>query len=783
MLPGVALGVVVATIGWAGSAQAYVYWTDAAGTLDRASLGGTEVQSIDIDGEGCGVAVDASNVYWGSTLDFAAGSPAGGSIGRADLDGTGADTQLVTGTDEPCGVAVDAGHIYWANQGSDTIGRAGLGGEDPEESFVTDVGGEPCGVAVNGQYIYWAQRTGYIGRAEVDNGANPDPTFIDTGGGSHDCGVAVDAGDIYWGDSGHGDVGRAQLDGADVEPGFIAITVPVEVAGVCGVAVDSGDVYWADETFQHIGRAELDGSGADDEFIPGAGQACGVAVDGGSGGGNVAGGFTGSGEGEGGGGGSGGGGGGSGGGGGGGQGGAGDYETVSPASAYYTSGNEKVEEWSAGENGRFRVPEGVGVIHVTATGGSGGSSGASRGGLGGFVTSTVAVGAREEFVVLVGNDGTPGEPNGKNVAGGDSGYGAGGEGKTGGGGGGGATSLCATTGDPLWVLLEPSDGCGVVAAGGGGAGGEVKTQAAALHGGEGGNGCTESAGKTGEAGPAGAKPGEGGEGGKEAGESGFGTERGHGGGGGEGSEAAGRRGASGELPRGGNGGQGGQSYGGGGGGGGGVEGGGGGGGGGWASAGSAPGGGGGGGYCSIGHPAGGSTGVGGGEPRLRISYAVPAPKQNEQTQANLSSTPGDSGSGGAGQPQVGGGGEGVEVPLSCAGAAGESCRFNLSLTVAETLRHGKVVAFAARAGSDRHRRRSSPTHRTVTVGSLAVKLLAGQHTTATVKLDPTGRSLLRRHHALNVQLAVTQSVAGGSTTTLERRTLTLRAGHAKRRRK
>ena len=54
------------------------------------------------------MAVDAAHVYW-------ANSRSTGTIGRANLDGTGVDQSFITGVDLPGGVAVDAAHVYWTN--------------------------------------------------------------------------------------------------------------------------------------------------------------------------------------------------------------------------------------------------------------------------------------------------------------------------------------------------------------------------------------------------------------------------------------------------------------------------------------------------------------------------------------------------------------------------------------------------------------------------------------------------------------------------------------------
>jgi Low-density lipoprotein receptor repeat class B len=45
-------------------------------------------------------------------------------------------------------VAVDAGHVYWANDGTNTIGRANLDGTGADQIFITGAA-TPTGVAVD----------------------------------------------------------------------------------------------------------------------------------------------------------------------------------------------------------------------------------------------------------------------------------------------------------------------------------------------------------------------------------------------------------------------------------------------------------------------------------------------------------------------------------------------------------------------------------------------------------------------------------------------------------
>ena len=98
---------------------------------------------------------------------------------------------------------------------------------------------------------------------------------------------------------------------------------------------------------------------------------------------------------------------------------------------------------------------------------------------------------------------------------------------------------------------------------------------------------------------------------------------------------------------------------------------------------------------------------------------------------------------------------------------GGSCLITGSLSVLESMRHGKVRAVAAGA-----------TQRTVVVGLASVTLAAGQSTTMTVTLNKVGKRLLAHHHRLRVTLTITQNG-----TTVSRSTIALGVTkHQKKRR-
>ncbi|MGD0240639.1 MAG: hypothetical protein ABSB59_09955 [Streptosporangiaceae bacterium] len=88
--------------------------------------------------------------------------------------------------------------------------------------------------------------------------------------------------DLYWSNttaSGNSMIGRARLNGTDVDQNFIA--VPDGPSGVSALAVNARYIYWTDETGRTIGRARLDDTQVNQQFIevPNADILLGVAVD------------------------------------------------------------------------------------------------------------------------------------------------------------------------------------------------------------------------------------------------------------------------------------------------------------------------------------------------------------------------------------------------------------------------------------------------------------------------------------------------------------------------
>src|SRR5215813_8053384 len=156
----------VAAIAPAGAATAQatagtpqIYWADGVpGTIGRANIDGTgAVQNLIGGGsQPDGVAVDAGHIYWTNVLSTRTGA---GTIGRANLDGTGVNQNFITGIEPMGGLAVDGGHLYWSNQDDSrvlqdgipaTIARANLDGTGVEQNYITG-GNSVLGLALRSE--------------------------------------------------------------------------------------------------------------------------------------------------------------------------------------------------------------------------------------------------------------------------------------------------------------------------------------------------------------------------------------------------------------------------------------------------------------------------------------------------------------------------------------------------------------------------------------------------------------------------------------------------------
>jgi virginiamycin B lyase len=263
------------------AAPSRLFWTSqpALGTIGQANLDGSGASALLQNTMPLGylnepgLIDDGHHLLWTDSID----APGLGLIGRSNLDGTGLQPSFITGASRPQGIAVDGQHIYWTNARDGSIGRANADGTDVEQHFIpADLAGRATnldGIAVAGGHIYWADFTlgsASISRADLD-GTHVDRQFI--AGLDAPAGLAVDGEHLYWASPDQGTIGRARLDGTYVRPAFVT-----GAAGAFSVAVDADHVYWSSPSQSEIGRASIDGSHVDPAFIGGVFSPFGLAV-------------------------------------------------------------------------------------------------------------------------------------------------------------------------------------------------------------------------------------------------------------------------------------------------------------------------------------------------------------------------------------------------------------------------------------------------------------------------------------------------------------------------
>jgi len=184
------------------------------------------------------------------------------------------------------GLARDANHLYWSTEGDNVsrngaIGRSNLDGSEANPRFIEGTSinhnhdnGEQSSLFVTSNYIYWTNFFGgTIGRATID-GLNVNRSFISDPVGSPSS-VWVTGSYIYWAAPDAHAIGRANLDGSSKNANFISLGTGYTLS----IFVTDEYIYWSiwDST---IGRAAVSGGSINSNFIVlGSGRAMGVVVD------------------------------------------------------------------------------------------------------------------------------------------------------------------------------------------------------------------------------------------------------------------------------------------------------------------------------------------------------------------------------------------------------------------------------------------------------------------------------------------------------------------------
>jgi hypothetical protein len=235
----------------------HIYWTTDDG-IGRAKLNGIGIEPDFITGLGStgGLTANDQYLYWGGTT-----------IGRARVDGSDVQPNFMAPSGGADDVAASEQYLYWTSERG--IGRANLDGTGADSTFidtgVTVVPGSPQGVypptqlAVNSTRAFWVYSTYNLGTATSDIGrAKLDGSGVGVvlqGGGEHGSffgPLAADDENVFYRvNSGLNDHEIRSFDARSLGAPSVCCSPwpttadPTLNDDVGGVAVADGQVYWA----------------------------------------------------------------------------------------------------------------------------------------------------------------------------------------------------------------------------------------------------------------------------------------------------------------------------------------------------------------------------------------------------------------------------------------------------------------------------------------------------------------------------------------------------------
>ncbi len=221
-----------------------------------------------------GIATPSSSAYIYVGGPITSWQPKPSTIERLTLDGSAVQPSFIAGprVESADQLHVDGDRLYWldTSAGDCRAKSASLAGTDIRQLATLSPGrcGSFLSMALGDGYLYWNTEDGTIGRLSIQPPYSVEPDFIRL---PHDAAHLPEATSLvsdgawlyWWDDVGH-TVGRARLDGTDVEP----VLFRSRHARLLGVA--QGYLWWQDGLGTgSVGRARLDGSNPEPAYLTG----------------------------------------------------------------------------------------------------------------------------------------------------------------------------------------------------------------------------------------------------------------------------------------------------------------------------------------------------------------------------------------------------------------------------------------------------------------------------------------------------------------------------------
>jgi len=182
------------------------------------------------------------------------------------------------------GASATDGKIYWVVQTAgdrNNIGAADLTGANISENYISglvnfnDTAWSDGSILIYGEYVYWTSKNKIL-RAKKDASGSIETIYEDSIKNLNIHGLARDANHLYWSTDGNnvsprnGAIGRSNLDGSEANPRFIEGTSIDRTHGnveQTSLFVTSNFIYWTNYWSGTIGRATIDGLNVNRSFI------------------------------------------------------------------------------------------------------------------------------------------------------------------------------------------------------------------------------------------------------------------------------------------------------------------------------------------------------------------------------------------------------------------------------------------------------------------------------------------------------------------------------------
>ena len=258
-----------------------LYWADyGAGTISFLNLNTAETPTVlmsGLDGP-AGIEIVGNNIYWINQNT--------NSIGRANLDGSGINKNFIPTRESPLYLLHHDGYFYWSNYAVDDVGRDPLNssigrslvdGTNVDQFFIPQTYfGQ--GLGTDGTYLYWGNAgspatlgTGTVGRATL-SGEEINNSFVT--GLNRPTSVLFFNNLLYVTDGAFDSrIINVYLDGTRFD------TPLIETQGLStSLAIDGVNIFWNSEVSGLIGRADLDGNNVNITFISGLDSTGGLFV-------------------------------------------------------------------------------------------------------------------------------------------------------------------------------------------------------------------------------------------------------------------------------------------------------------------------------------------------------------------------------------------------------------------------------------------------------------------------------------------------------------------------